>query len=58
MSVTKKENLDILQNGRTVKFEILGQEVLDKKVAMSGHSGRVYLPQDWIGKRVKIIRTD
>ena len=58
MSVTRKTTFDILQNGRIVKFEILGEEVLDKKVAMSGHSGRIYLPQDWIGKRVKIIRTD
>src|SRR5439155_144386 len=27
-------------------------------VAKSGSSGRVYLPPDWIGKRVKVIRVD
>ncbi|HYV08289.1 MAG TPA: DUF2080 family transposase-associated protein, partial [Thermoplasmata archaeon] len=27
--------------------------MLEKVVAKSGSSGRVYLPPDWIGKRVK-----
>jgi len=25
---------------------------------MSGNSGRVYLPPDWVGHRIKIIRVD
>ena len=58
MSVTRKNSINVGQNGRTVRFEILGEEIIDKKVVLSGHSGRVYLPQDWIGKRVKIIRTE
>lgn len=41
-----------------VKFEIYGEELLEKEVGQSGNSGRVYLPQDWVGKRVKIIRMD
>ena len=41
-----------------VKFEVYGEEMLVKDVKMSGHSGRVYLPTDWVGHRVKIIRVD
>lgn len=41
-----------------VKFEVYGEEMIDKKVKMSGNSGRVYLPPDWIGHHVKIIRID
>ncbi|NOQ53097.1 MAG: DUF2080 family transposase-associated protein [Thermoplasmata archaeon] len=40
------------------KFEVYGQEMLEKEVKKSGNSGRIYLPPDWIGKRVKIIRID
>ena len=40
------------------KFEVSGQEMLEKVVKKSGNSGRIYLPPDWIGKRVKIIRID
>ena len=43
---------------RESKFEVFGQEMLEKVVAKSGSSGRVYLPPDWIGKRVKVIRVD
>ena len=41
-----------------VKFEIYGEEMLEKEVKQSGNSGRVYLPPDWVGHRVKIIRTN
>jgi putative transposon-encoded protein len=41
-----------------VKFEIYGEEMLQKEVKLSGNSGRVYLPPDWVGHRVKIIRID
>ena len=41
-----------------VKFEVYGEEMIEKKVKMSGNSGRVYLPPDWIGHQVKIIRID
>ena len=43
---------------RDTKFEVFGQELLEKVVAKSGSSGRVYLPPNWIGKRVKVIRVD
>jgi putative transposon-encoded protein len=39
-----------------VKFEVYGEEMVEKVVKLSGNSGRVYLPPDWVGSRVKIIR--
>ncbi len=41
-----------------VKFEVYGEEMIEKKVKSSGNSGRVYLPPDWVGHQVKIIRID
>jgi len=41
-----------------VKFEVYGEEMIEKKVKLSGNSGRVYLPPDWVDHRVKIIRID
>ena len=41
-----------------VRFEVYGEEMIDKEVKLSGNSGRVYLPPDWVGKHVKIIRID
>ena len=41
-----------------VKFEVYGQEMIEKKVKLSGNSGRVYLPPDWVDHHVKIIRID
>jgi len=41
-----------------VKFEVYGEEMIDKEVKFSGNSGRVYLPPEWIGKRIKVIRTN
>ena len=41
-----------------VKFEVYGEEMIEKMVKLSGNSGRVYLPPDWVGHQVKIIRID
>jgi putative transposon-encoded protein len=41
-----------------VKFEVYGEEMLEKNVRASGNSGRIYLPPNWVGHRVKIIRID
>ena len=43
---------------RQVKFEIYGEEMIEKRVKSSGNSGRVYLPPNWVGHHVKIIRID
>jgi putative transposon-encoded protein len=41
-----------------VKFEVYGEEMIEKRVRLSGNSGRVYLPPDWVDHQVKIIRVD
>ncbi len=48
---------DEMHRGK-VKFEVYGEEMVEKAVKLSGNSGRVYLPPDWVGCRVKIIRID
>jgi putative transposon-encoded protein len=40
---------------KEVKLELTGYEMLEKQVNKSGNSGRVYVPIEWIGKKVKII---
>jgi putative transposon-encoded protein len=44
--------------GNKSKFAVYGEEMIEKEVKQSGNSGRIYLPPDWIGKQVKIIRVD
>lgn len=38
-----------------MKIEVEGFEVIEKLVKEAGNSGRVYVPKDWIDKRVKIV---
>lgn len=40
---------------KEVRCELIGYEMLEKVVNKSGNSGRVYVPIDWIGKKVKIV---
>jgi len=40
---------------KQTKIQLTGYEMLEKEVNKSGNSGRVYVPIEWIGKRVKII---
>jgi len=56
----KNQNKDFATEGTNnkVKFEVYGEEMLEKEIKMSGNSGRVYLPSDWVGHTVKIIRVD
>ena len=32
--------------------------MVEKEVRLCGTCGRIYLPRDWVGRRVKIIRLD
>jgi len=41
---------------QTEKFEIYGEVLIEKIVKSNGRAGRIYLPMDWIGKKVKIIK--
>jgi putative transposon-encoded protein len=40
-----------------MKVEVQGYQIIDKKVKGSETetSGRVYVPKEWIGRRVKVI---
>jgi putative transposon-encoded protein len=56
---SKAEQKSAAGNDRgKVKFEVYGEEMVEKVVKLSGNSGRVYLPPDWVGSLVKIIRID
>ena len=54
----KQKELAVGVSSDKVKFEIYGEEMIEKRVKSSGNSGRVYLPPNWVGHKVKIIRTD
>ena len=56
-----RENMSRLEENPQplkAKFEVFGEEMIEKEVKQSGNSGRVYLPPEWVGKHVKIIRID
>ena len=38
-----------------MKIEVEAYQVIEKIVKSGGNSGRVYVPVNWIGKRVKIL---
>ncbi|MBW1780007.1 MAG: DUF2080 family transposase-associated protein [Deltaproteobacteria bacterium] len=54
-SKNEKRGASRMSRGK-VKLEVYGEEMVEKVVKQSGNSGRVYLPPDWVGCRVKIIR--
>jgi hypothetical protein len=39
-------------------FQVWGYEMIIKRVTDAKTTGKVYLPKEWIGKRVKVIRMD
>ena len=43
------------QNSQKMRVEIEAYQVIEKVVKASGNSGRVYVPPNWVGKRVKIM---
>jgi putative transposon-encoded protein len=40
---------------KATNIRLIGFEMLEKQVNQSGNSGRVYVPAEWIGKKVKVI---
>ena len=54
--VPPRDELTVARN--RAKFEVYGEEMIEKEVKQSGNSGRVYLPPEWVGKHVKIIRIE
>ena len=59
MESSEKEKItDDTNHKRRVKFEVFGEELVEKIVKLSGRNGRIYLPQDWVDHQVKIVRVD
>ncbi len=62
MAENKKEMANLTRPESTkqfkVKFEVYGEEMIEKEVKSSGNSGRIYLPPNWVGHTVKIIKLD
>lgn len=56
ISEEKEKNVEPEFLHKKVKFEIYGEEMIEKMVNSSGNSGRVYLPPEWIGRKVKVIK--
>lgn len=54
----QKRNSEVEPLNWTVKFQVYGEAMLDKEVGSNGSCGRIYLPGDWVGHRVKIILID
>ncbi len=57
MNDIDKEDTELRPRAR-VKFEIYGEEMIEKEVKASGNSGRIYLPPNWVGHTVKIIKVE
>ena len=56
MKEKKETSYDEKFNGSPVKFEVYGDVLIEKIVRQNGKGGRVYLPPDWVGKTIKIIK--
>ena len=57
MNDREKKNSELRPRAR-VKFEVYGEEMIEKEVKSSGNSGRIYLPPNWVGHTVKIIKVE
>ncbi len=57
---SKKNNVKPRDSGKypKPKLGVFGVEMIEKEVKPRGSIGRIYLPSDWVGKRVKIVRID
>ncbi len=58
MANNKKNHKDQPISSAKVKFEVYGEEMIEKEVKSSGNSGRIYLPPNWVGHIVKIIKVE
>ena len=38
-----------------MEVKVQAYQIIEKTVKASGNSGRVYVPKDWVGKRVKVV---
>lgn len=38
-----------------MEIKVSAYQIIEKIVKLQGNSGRVYLPKNWVGKKVKIF---
>lgn len=38
-----------------MEIKITAFQIVEKEVKKSGNSGRVYVPIEWVGKKVKVV---
>lgn len=57
-TVRERQAAEIQFQTQKVKFEVYGEEMMEKLVKACGNSGRIYLPPDWIEHKVKIIKVE
>jgi len=38
-----------------MEVKVQAYQIIEKIVKPSGNSGRIYVPKDWVGKRVKVV---
>lgn len=38
-----------------MRVTVAAYEVIEKTVKASGNSGRVYVPKEWVGRKVKVM---
>jgi len=47
------------QNSKgSIKIEVYGKAMIERKVGSSGKTGRIYVPPGWVGHEVRVIRVD
>jgi putative transposon-encoded protein len=44
--------------GQEMEIKITAFQIVEKTVKLSGNSGRVYVPIEWVGKKVKVALLD
>ena len=57
-AVEAGEKLGFLPGDMKEKVEKYRAEMIEKVVKSSGNSGRIYLPPNWVGHTVKIIKVE
>ena len=40
---------------KPIQMKMDGYEIVEKKADKGGNSGRVYVPNHWIGKKVRVV---
>jgi putative transposon-encoded protein len=50
--------VDTMNDKEIMEIKINAYQIIEKVVKPSGNSGRVYVPIDWVGRKVKVVLLD